>query len=147
MTVMNHPSDCKPIEAAFESAHHPSPPGAGKRGRLRVGPAESVIPGKATIITEGKLSIGVYQIDGKYYAIRNFCPHQGAELCKGRLMGTHAPGEVREYRPDLDGRVQRCPWHGWEFDIPSGKGLYDNRARIKTYRCVVDEEGILWVEI
>ncbi len=135
------------IDAAFDAAHHPVEPGPGKRGRLRVGPAETVVAGKCTIVEDGKLSIGVYRIDDAFYAIRNSCPHQGAPLCQGRVMGTHAPGEVHHYTPDLEGRVQRCPWHGWEFDIPSGKGLYDSRARIKTYRCVVDDDGVLWVEV
>jgi len=142
---MSEPS--KTIDAAFESARHPAQPAPGQRGRLRVGPAEAVTAGSCTIVEDGRLSIGVYRIEGRFHAIRNTCPHQGAPLCKGRLMSTHAPGAVGEYKPDLEGRVQRCPWHGWEFDIPSGKGLYDNRSRVKTYRCVVDEEGILWVEL
>ena len=147
MTLMDAITPCRSIDAAFDAARHPVEPTAGKRGRLRVGPAAEVVAGKSTIVEEGNLSIGVYRIDGAFYAIRNVCPHQGAPLCQGRLMGTHAPDGVGRYTPDLDGRVQRCPWHGWEFDVPSGKGLYDHRARVKTYRCVVDSEGILWVEI
>ncbi|HWL54353.1 MAG TPA: Rieske 2Fe-2S domain-containing protein [Chthoniobacteraceae bacterium] len=135
------------IDAAFAAARQaPEPPG-GKRGRLRVGIAGDFGEGLCTIVEEGKLSIGVYRIGGRFYAIRNVCPHQGAPLCRGRLMSTHAPGEVHQYQPALQGRVQRCPWHGWEFDVPSGKGLYDDRARVKTYRCEVDAEGVLWVEI
>lgn len=36
--------------------------------------------------------------------------------------GTHAPGDVGEFRPALAGRILVCPWHGWEFDIVSGQG-------------------------
>lgn len=138
---------CKPsnIQIAFDIAHDSVEPIARGKERLRVGPAEDIQAGKVTLVNEGKLSIGVYRIHDRFYAIRNQCPHQGAPLCLGKVTSTHSPTEVSDYRVDLEGRVLRCPWHGWEFDIPSGKGLYDARSRVKTYRCVVDDEGILWV--
>ena len=43
-----------------------------------------------------------------------------------------APGE---YRYALEGRVLRCPWHFWEFDIPTGEVIFiPNPKRVKTYQ-------------
>lgn len=137
----------KPLEVAFAIASNPQPPTPGKRGLHRVGPLAGIREGERQIIQVGTLSVGVYRINGALHAIKNQCPHQGAPLCLGHLGATHAPGKVDEFQPALHGRVLRCPWHGWEFDVASGKGLYDAKSRVKTYQTVVDEEGIVWVDL
>jgi len=147
----NCPGSCSPDAAkgtgqppAGELSPNPPQEGAGKPP-LRVGPLSEISGEKCTIVTDGNLSIGVYKIDGVLYAIRNQCPHQGAPLCRGEVGETHAPSPANAFEPALAGRVIRCPWHGWEFDIPTGKGLYDAKARVKTYATFVDEEGIVWI--
>ncbi len=87
------------------------------------------------------ISPGVFNIEGEFYALKNVCPHLGAPLCLGKLHATHRPGEVFEFKPDLAGRILRCPWHGWEFDVITGKALYDRNSRVATYACEVDEDG------
>jgi nitrite reductase/ring-hydroxylating ferredoxin subunit len=54
---------------------------------------------------------------------------------------------VFEFRPDLEGRVLRCPWHGWEFDIVTGKALYDANSRVASYPVAVDEKGDVVVSL
>ena len=129
------------LDYAFDVANHPQPPIA-KRGKKIVACAANEIPvGGKLIIESDNLSIGIFNINGKFYAIKNLCPHAGAELCEGHIQTTHRPGEVGEFHPALEGRVLRCPWHGWEFEIVSGKGLYDLNSRVATYKTEVDEEG------
>jgi len=113
--------------------------------RLTVCHKDELPPGQKKIITEGKWSAGVYNIAGSYYAIKNVCPHAGAPLCKGTVHATHQPSDVGEFDPAYHGRILRCPWHGWEFDIPTGKGLYDRKSRVATYPVVVDEQGMVVV--
>jgi nitrite reductase/ring-hydroxylating ferredoxin subunit len=137
----------KSIEIAFETVQTRGKPEPTTGKTLLVGPATEIPEGGVKIVTEGaSLSIGVFRVGGEFYAVRNFCPHQGAPLCLGRLHTTHAPSEVGVFDPALEGRVLRCPWHGWEFDIQSGKGLYDARGRVKTYATRVDGEGNLWID-
>jgi nitrite reductase (NADH) small subunit len=136
----------KTIDAAFATADAAEPP----RKRTRevvVGRAEEVPVGGRKIVQIDHLSIGVFHLEGGFHAIRNFCPHQGAELCKGTVHGTYRPGPAMEFVPALLGRVLRCPWHGWEFDIVTGKGLYDDRGRVSTYEVRVNATGELIVVV
>jgi nitrite reductase (NADH) small subunit len=136
----------KTIDAAFAMADAAEPP----RKRTRevvVGRAEEVPVGGRKIVQVDHLAIGVFHLESGFHAIRNFCPHQGAELCKGTVHGTYRPGAVTEFVPALPGRVLRCPWHGWEFDIVTGKGLYDDRGRVSTYEVRVNDAGELIVVV
>jgi len=136
----------KAIDAAFATADAAEAP----RPRTRevvVGRADEVPVGGRKIVQIDHLSIGVFHLEGGFHAIRNFCPHQGAELCKGTIHGTYRPGPAMEFTPALPGRVLRCPWHGWEFDIVTGKGLYDDRGRVSTYEVRVNEAGELIVVV
>jgi nitrite reductase (NADH) small subunit len=135
------------IEHAFKIADAAEPPTA-KRGRqLVVCKADEILPGERRIVEDEKISIGVYNIKGQFYAIKNVCPHAGAPLCQGHIQTTHRPGEVGEFEPTLEGRVLRCPWHGWEFDIITGKGLYDRNSRVATYPVEVSAEGYIVVTL
>ena len=68
-----------------------------------------------------------------FYALRNSCPHQAARVCLGRVVGTALPSEVYEFKYGREGRILRCPWHEWEYDIATGESVFDPEVRIKTY--------------
>ena len=97
-------------------------------------------PGTRRIIDAGGVSVGVFSIDGEFYALRNSCPHQGGELCLGPTVGlatAEKPGEIHYSR---EGEILRCPWHGWEFDLATGRSVFDpNRTRVKSYPVEVEE--------
>lgn len=131
-----------PLDYAFSVVDEARAPVA-KRGKIIViGPASEIPMGEKRIIEADGLSIGIFNIGGEFFAIKNVCPHAGAPLCLGHIQTTHRPSDVGEFDPALEGRVLRCPWHGWEFDIVTGKGLYDRPSRVATYQ-VVDEDGVL----
>ena len=94
-------------------------------------------PGERRIVTVEGRSIGVFNVKGTFYAIRNVCPHQRAPLCEGRITGTTVPGAVGEYQWSREGEIVRCPWHGWEFDITTGKSIVDP-AKLRVARYDVD---------
>ncbi|MBO9608630.1 MAG: Rieske (2Fe-2S) protein [Paenibacillaceae bacterium] len=87
---------------------------------------------------EGR-SIGVYNVKGTYYAVHNYCPHQGAELCKGPVCGTTLDSAVFEYIYGREDEIVRCPWHGWEFDLKTGKSLFSDKVRVRSYPVVVQD--------
>jgi nitrite reductase (NADH) small subunit len=136
-------SENEALDTAFRIVDEAMPPKARQRGRLVVCAASELVPGEKRIVTdlETGIRIGVFNIGGEFYAIKNVCPHQGAPLCEGSVHATHRPSPVFTFRPDLEGRVLRCPWHGWEFDIVTGKALYDATSRVATYVCEIDSGG------
>jgi len=83
-------------------------------------------------------SIVIYRIKDQYYALLNHCPHQGAEICKGPVIGTSLESGVYEYNYGKVGEIVRCPWHGWEFDIITGKSLVPGKPRLLKYEVVVE---------
>ena len=99
---------------------------------------EELPPGSRRILEVAGRSIGVFNVAGSYFALRNRCPHQGGPLCEGRTSGFlvgERPGEYRYSRP---GEVLRCPWHGWEFDLRSGQSWFDPaRTRVRAYPVTV----------
>ena len=104
----------------------------------RVAYVSELPPGERKIVELEGRSIGVFNVDGRFYAIRNACPHQGAPLCLGRLSGTAVASEPGKYEWGLEGRVIRCPWHGWEFDVTTGLSVFNpHRTRVRNYRVTV----------
>ena len=76
----------------------------------------------------------VFNVKGEYLALLDRCPHQGGSLCRGKLVGlveSDAPGR---YRYTRQGEIIRCPWHGWEFDLRTGRSRCDpSRTWVKSY--------------
>ncbi|HZZ48178.1 MAG TPA: Rieske (2Fe-2S) protein [Pseudonocardia sp.] len=103
-----------------------------------VGRAEDIPPGSSLIVDIDGRSIGVFNIRGSYYAIRNTCPHASGPLCAGSRSGlvlSREPGQYDYIRP---GEFIRCPWHQWEFDITTGQSWVDpTRTRVRSYEAQV----------
>jgi 3-phenylpropionate/trans-cinnamate dioxygenase ferredoxin subunit len=135
----------KALDFAFQLAEQAKPPKARTDRAITVCKASEIPIGGRRIVQDGNISIGVFNIKGQFYAIRNVCPHQGAPLCLGKIHTTYRPSNPQEFEPTLEDRVIRCPWHGWEFDIVSGKGLFDRKSRIATYEVRTDEDDNLVV--
>ena len=101
--------------------------------------ANDLPPGTRRIVSVGSRSIGVFNVGGRYHALRNVCPHQGASLCEGPLTGTALPGPPGTFRYGREGEILRCPWHGWEFDVTSGRSIFNPHAvRVRSYRVAVE---------
>ncbi|TNJ64238.1 Rieske (2Fe-2S) protein [Paenibacillus hemerocallicola] len=75
--------------------------------------------------------MGAYNIDGRFYSLRNVCPHQGAELCKGQTRPLIVSSAAGRYEHERTGEIVRCPWHQWEFDIKTGRMIVDPAMRKK----------------
>jgi 3-phenylpropionate/trans-cinnamate dioxygenase ferredoxin subunit len=109
--------------------------------RYVVGKVSELPPGERKIVEVQGRSIGVFNVHGTYYALRNSCPHQGAPLCLGAIKGMTMPGKPGEYVWAREGEILRCPWHGWEFDVTSGRSVCNpHRTRVKTYEVTVEED-------
>lgn len=107
--------------------------------RVEVCPAEDLPPGERTIVEAEGLSIGVFNVDGEFYALNNVCPHQLAPLCEGPVTGEVTAPDVGEYEMTRQGEIVRCPWHGWEFDIETGESAFNPHLRTRTFEVELEE--------
>jgi len=109
-------------------------------GRHVVGRVGSVPIGGRTIVEVEGRSIGIFNVDGAFYALRNSCPHQAAPLCLGSIKGMTMPSKPGEYIWAREGEILRCPWHGWEFDITTGRSIFNpHKTRVKAYDVTVEQ--------
>ncbi len=70
--------------------------------------------------------IALWNVDGKFYALNNICPHQHFSMLH---QGT------------LDGLFITCPMHGWTFCLEDGMPKTGN-GRAKTYQVKVEGEDV-----
>ncbi|MCH8290448.1 Rieske (2Fe-2S) protein [Candidatus Poribacteria bacterium] len=104
-----------------------------------VATVNEIPPGTRKIVEVAGRSLGIFNIAGEFFALRNSCPHQGGPLCKGRLTGFLEASMPGEYSYSRKGEILRCPWHGWEFDIKTGQSWW-NPARMRVRRYEVNIE-------
>jgi nitrite reductase/ring-hydroxylating ferredoxin subunit len=96
-------------------------------------------PGSRRIVEIDGNSIGILNIEGNYFALRNSCPHQGAPLCLGKITGTTLASKPFEVDYGREDEIIKCPWHGWEFEIATGRSVFNpHRVRVRTYEVTVE---------
>lgn len=98
--------------------------------RIRVGTVDEFPPGTGRELAVGDLVLGLYNVDGHFYASDGICPHAGGPLGKGAL----------------DGSVVTCPWHGWQFDVTSGQHCLNAKVVQATFPVAVEGRDI-FVEV
>jgi nitrite reductase (NADH) small subunit len=107
----------------------------------RIGDADGIRRDGCRIVDVDGRPVGVISVGDEFYAIHDRCPHMGASMCTGSLDGTFVPAGPHELVYGKEDRVIRCPWHGWEFDLATGRSLLEpERVGLRTYR-VTQKEG------
>lgn len=111
----------------FENRRKPKR--AGKK--ITVGATEAVPPGRgATVKLKDGSEVALFNINGKFHAIENFCPHKGYPLADSRIYGN----------------IVECDLHGWRFDVRNGECFTKKSCSIESYEVIV-EDGMIKVLI
>jgi len=111
---------------------------------VEVGSLEDFDEGRIKILKIKGREIGVVVWGGIPYALRNTCPHQAGPVCAGVITRKLIAGpHVGEIDVKGDDPVLVCPWHGWEFDVRSGRLLSDGSLGIKTYPVHIDGDRVV----
>jgi nitrite reductase/ring-hydroxylating ferredoxin subunit len=114
-------------------------------GRHRIASVEELSTDGDRVIGDiDGVEVAVFRIDGGFYALANFCPHQAGPLCEGRLVGRISGGDGWQLEYDDDERNVACPWHAWTFDVTTGENLQTDRYRVPTFDVEV-EDGEVFV--
>jgi 3-phenylpropionate/trans-cinnamate dioxygenase ferredoxin subunit len=105
---------------------------------------DDVPPGGRKIVEAAGRSIGIFNLGGAFYALRNRCPHQGGPLCEGRLWASLTARVPGEFQMSTENEILTCGWHGWEFDIRTGQSWCEpERLRVRAYEVTVEPGAAL----
>jgi 3-phenylpropionate/trans-cinnamate dioxygenase ferredoxin subunit len=100
---------------------------------------QDVQHGACRLFTVQGRELGVFNIEDRYFALANRCPHAGGPLCQGRIVALVQSDGPGSYRLERKGEFLRCPWHGWEFDIRTGQSWCDPKSvRARQFQVTVE---------
>jgi 3-phenylpropionate/trans-cinnamate dioxygenase ferredoxin subunit len=110
----------------------------------RIGAVDDVRRDGCRIVEVNGRQVGVISVDDEFFAVFDRCPHMGAAMCRGTLSGTFLPGPPHELDYGKHERVIRCPWHGWEFDLETGRSLLEpDRVGLMVYPVTVEDGEVV----
>ena len=109
----------------------------------RIPLAEAPVEGVVRIIELGGRPVGVFRVEGAYYALADRCPHRAAPLCsRGEVVNVVEGVGDRATVTRIAAQL-RCPWHKWDFDIATGACAVDPRLRVRTYATRVEGDELV----
>ncbi|MCY3784296.1 MAG: Rieske (2Fe-2S) protein [Chloroflexi bacterium] len=91
----------------------------------------------------GENGVMVFNVGGRFYAMRNRCPHSGGPLGRGVIRPHVISNGVGHFEFEREAEILKCPFHNWEFDIATGCALYDPSMRAKTYPVAVEDGDVV----
>jgi len=93
---------------------------------LRATKTSEIAPGQIREFQLDGHTVAIANLGGTFYAIDNTCLHRGGPLGQGVL----------------DGQKVTCPWHGWQFDVTSGKAVLNPAVGVACYRIEVHGDDL-----
>ena len=93
--------------------------------------------GDRKVVDCAESEVGVFKIDGEFFAWHNRCAHRAGPVCQGRIMKrviepVAEDRTVRSQQYDPSETNIICPWHGYEYSIKTG--LHQGNSRIRLRR-------------
>lgn len=98
--------------------------------------------GSRIIVEVQGREIAVFNLEGEYYAVLNYCVHAAGPLCEGPLAGRFFTDEASGIIQYEEGNYIQCPWHDWKFDIKTGKNVDSERYSVPTFETEVRDNDI-----
>lgn len=118
-----------------------------RAGRHYVVAADELDDGERVVVDVQEREVCVFNVDGEFHAVSNFCIHQGGPACEGDVVGVVTQDDDGGLQYERDGEFVCCDWHGWKFDVKTGRNAaMPEEYRLPTYEVVVDD-GDVFVEL
>ena len=100
------------------------------------------------VVAVGDTLVGVFRLEESFYAWHNECPHQGGPVCQGRLFRrvtepVAADGTVHGRSYDAQAVNIVCPWHGYEYDVRTGRHPGNPKVRLRPVEIRVENGEVL----
>ena len=94
---------------------------------VRVAGTNDLKSGENKVVNVNGTDVGLFNVDGEFFAIHNTCLHRGGPLGEGFL----------------EGDVVTCPWHGWQFNVRTGVNPVMPTAKVQSYQVKVEGNDVL----
>ena len=98
----------------------------------RITHCENIPLREGRMVKVGAREIAVFNLDDRFLAVENRCPHQGGPLADGIVSGTTVV----------------CPLHAWKINLECGSVVKpaDNSACVRTFETRI-ENGVVLLNI
>lgn len=98
--------------------------------RVRVAATRDISPGRMLFVEVDGMPIALANVDGTIYAFSDSCRHEGGPLSAGVLIGD----------------TVTCPWHGWTYNVRTGKAIIPPVGiRIPVYDVQIEDDDVFVV--
>jgi nitrite reductase (NADH) small subunit len=95
--------------------------------RVKAALVGDVPEGEGRVVEVNGRALALFNLDGRFYAVDNDCPHRGGPLGEG----------------ELDGPIVRCPWHAWRWDVRTGANVNNPAVKIACFPVTIEGDAIL----
>jgi nitrite reductase (NADH) small subunit len=99
------------------------------------------------LVTVGGREVVVFKHREAFYAFENRCLHMGGPVGEGIILGKVEAvladdGRLLGERFSEDEDHLVCPWHGWEYDIATGRCAGDRRRKLMKFETMQRGEDV-----
>jgi nitrite reductase/ring-hydroxylating ferredoxin subunit len=111
------------------------------------GRASEFDPEHRKLVTVGGREVVVFKHGEAFYAFENACLHMGGPVGEGVILGKVEAvlgddGRLLGERFSEDEIHLVCPWHGWEYDIATGRCAGDRKRKLMKFETVLRGEDV-----
>jgi len=96
-------------------------------GFVQVARATDVAPGTGMVVNVNGRALALFNVAGTFYALDNTCLHRGGPVGEG----------------DLEDTIVTCPWHGFQYDVTTGRNVFDPEVGLETFDVRVSNGDVL----
>lgn len=93
----------------------------------RIAAVDDIPVGEARELAAGGRVVALFRTAEGFHAMDGVCPHAGGPLGQG----------------SLDGNIVTCPWHGWQFDVTTGRHCLNDNICHPSFEVKVDGGDVL----
>jgi nitrite reductase (NADH) small subunit len=90
------------------------------------------------VLVAGRFEVGVFRLGDAFYAYENRCAHMAGPVCQGRVLERveeviRADKTAHGFRFAKDRVNIVCPWHGYEYDIRTGRHQGNDAVQLTAF--------------
>jgi len=96
-------------------------------GFVKVCSKSEIKSGSGKVVEVNGNEVAVLNDNGKFFAIENNCAHMQGHLGEG----------------SCENEKVTCPWHGWSYDLKTGKNTFNENVKLKIYEVKIQGNDVL----